>query len=132
MFPSEPLDRVREGMEVFDASGAHLGSVARVAAAVPRTTHPPDSDLLDSVATVVPSPPDMTEVSNVEAVGASPFGHKPAGLPDLPDPVLEHLRTHGFIELNAPHLPDSHRFIPADRITEVTETQVTIRRDHPA
>lgn len=132
MFPSEPLDRIREGMEVFNSSGAHLGTVARVAAAVPSTTHPPDSDLLDDVTRTVPSPPDMTEVSTLEAVGASPWGHTPADLPDLPDPILEHLRTHGFIEIDAPHLPESHRFIPADRITEVTDTQVTVRPDQPA
>ena len=131
MLPSEPLDRVRAGMAVFDASGAELGTVARITAAVPRTIDPPGSDLIDTVATVVPSPPDMTEVSNVEAVGASPFGHQPADLPDLPDPVLERLRAHGFIEVNAPHLPDSHRFIPADRISDVTETRVTIRSEPP-
>lgn len=132
MFASEPLDRVREGMSVFDTSGAYLGTVVRAQTAVRPTTHPPDSDLLDELGRIVPSPPDMTEVSDLEAVGASPWGHNPVDLPDLPDPILAHLRETGFLELDAPQLPDARRFIPADHIADVTDTQVTVRPVRPA
>src|SRR5690349_17176761 len=57
IFPNDPLERVREGMEVVDATGTRLGTVARVQVAIPeQPTHPPDSDLLDDMAQIVPSP----------------------------------------------------------------------------
>ena len=125
--PTDPLERVREGMEVVDQGGARLGQVKRVQLGAPEVTHPPDSDLVDELAMTVPSPPDMTDLSNLEAEGASPWGHDPAGLPDLPDELRTHLREVGFIELDNPRLRDVERFVAADHVDRVTEDRVVVR-----
>ena len=128
IFPKDPLERIHEGMEVVDATGTRLGTVARVQVAIPeQPTHPPDSDLLDDMAQIVPSPPDMTEESNVEAVAVSPFGHDPFELPDLPEPLRDHLRDTGFIEVDGARLSPTQHYIPGDHIQEITNDRLVVR-----
>ena len=126
MFPTDPLENVREGMDVFDAEGQRLGRVVRVQVATPAPTHPPESDLLEDMTETVPSPPDMTEVSDVEAVGVSPWGHDPLGLPDMPDPVRAHLQSVGFIEVEGIDITDAQRYIAADHVREVSGQRVVV------
>jgi len=116
-------------MSVVDAHGQRLGQVARVQLPPPPVTHPPDSDIIDEMATVVPSPPDMSEAgAELDVLGTSPVGHDPAGLPDdLPDPVREHLEAVGFIEVHGPELQTVDRFVAGDRVQEVRADQVIVR-----
>jgi hypothetical protein len=115
-------------MPVVDAAGRSLGRVARVQLAPPPVTHPPDSDIIDDMATLVPAPPDMSQASaEFDVLGTSPVGHDPSGLPDLPDEVREHLEQSGFIEIEGPDLEDVDRFVAADHIDEVKQDRVVIR-----
>jgi hypothetical protein len=129
ILPSDPLERVRVGMPVVDRAGARLGQVARVQMAATRVTHPPDSDILDEMSSVVPAPPDMSDASaQMEIIGPSPVGHDPADLPDVPEPVRAHLEQVGFIEINkGSDLAEVDRFVAADHIDEVAEDRVVIR-----
>ena len=128
MFPTDPLERVREGMDVIDDKGVRLGKVVRVQVAVAGTTrHPPDSDLLEEVAEIVPSPPDTSDISNLEAAGASPWGHDPMNLPNLEEPIRQHLRESGFIEVDGIDLTDAQKYIAADHINEVSSDRVVVR-----
>lgn len=133
IFPSDPLEQVREGMAVLDQHGGRLGTVRRVQAAPVPVTHPPDSDLLDEMATFVPSPPDMDDVAGFQAPGASPWGHDPSGLPDLPEPLREHLERHGFLELDlvrgleGGQVTAADKFVPSDRIVSVGPEGVVVR-----
>src|SRR5947209_16053340 len=103
VLPSDPLERVRTGMQVVDTTGHPLGQVARVQLPSPRVVHPPDSDIIDEMASVVPAPPEMSEAdAQFDIIGPSPLGHDPAGLPDLPDPWRAHLEQVGFIEVDGP------------------------------
>jgi hypothetical protein len=128
VLPTSPLERIREGMPVADVSGRSLGRVARVQLPPPPVTHPPDSDILDDMANLVPAPPEMSEASaEFDVLGTSPVGHDPAALPELPEQVREHLEAQGFIEVDGPNLTGPERYVPADRVAEVTQNQVTIR-----
>jgi hypothetical protein len=129
VLPTDPLERVRTGMSVVDAGGERLGQVARVQLAPPPVTRPPASDIIDEMATFVPSPPEMSEAAaELDIIGASPVGHDPAGLPaDLPDAVREHLAEVGFIEVDGPRLEGVARFVAADHIDEVRADAVVVR-----
>jgi hypothetical protein len=128
MFPTEPLERVRTGVEVVDVAGRRLGRVARVQLAATRVTHPPDSDLLDELVDLAPAPPEVAEVSGLEAIGPSPLGHDPAGLPDLPEPLRSHLQQVGFVEIEGEDLAHEERFVPGDHIVDVGEDRLVVRR----
>lgn len=115
-------------MAVMSAAGQRLGQVARVQLPLPPVTHPPDSDIIDDVATLLPAPPEMSEAgAELDMLGTSPVGHDPAGLPDVPDAVREHLEEVGFIEIDAPHLTGIDRFFAADSIEDVGADQVVVR-----
>ena len=116
-------------MSVVDSHGQHLGEVARVQLPPPHVTHPPDSDIIDEMATLVPAPPDMSEAgAELDVIGTSPVGHDPAGLPvDLPDAIRKHLEEVGFIEVHGSDLKASERFIAADQIDEISADQVIVR-----
>jgi hypothetical protein len=127
MFPTDPLDRVRIGMQVVDAARNRLGKVARVQPPAPPVTDPPDSDLLDEMARATPAPPEVAELSGLEMIGPSPVGHDPADLPDLPEPLREHLQMVGFIEIEGTDLSEVDRFVSTDRIEEVAGDVVVVR-----
>ena len=133
VLPTDPLERVHAGMHVVDARGQRIGQVTRVQMPPPPVTHPPDSDIIDDMATLVPAPPDMTEAgAEFDVIGTSPLGHDPAGLPsDVPDPIREHLEEVGFIEVEGSTLHGLNRFIAADQIHEVTGDRVVIRDVRP-
>ena len=116
-------------MTVVDVSGRRLGRVARVQLAAPPVTHPPDSDLIDDMAEVVPAPPEMAEASaQMDVIGPSPLGHDPLELPDLPEALRAHLEEVGFCEIEPEaELPDVGRFIPADHLEDVRADRVVAR-----
>src|SRR6185312_11557289 len=127
MFPTEPIERVRVGMEVVDSAGRVLGRVRRVQPAPAPVTHPPDSDLMDEMAEVAPAPPDMSEAgAELDILGPSPVGHDPSGLPDLPEPLRKHLEEVGFVEIDG-DMSDAERFIPADRLEEPSGDRIVAR-----
>ena len=128
VFPTDPLERVRTGLEVVDVAGRRLGTVARVQLAATPVTHPPDSDLLDEMVELAPAPPDVAEVSGLEAIGPSPLGHDPAGLPELPEPLRSHLQQVGFVEIEGEDLAQEERFVPGDHIVNVGEDRLVVRQ----
>ena len=130
IFPTDPLERVREGMLVVDATGDRpIGRVVRIQAAVRKAASPPEGDAIEEMVDVVPAPPDMSEAgAEFDVVGPSPLGHDPVGLGDVPEPLRRHLEQVGFIEIESDaKLPDSARLIAADRIDDISGDRVVVR-----
>ena len=118
-------------MTVVDAGGQRLGQVVRVQLPSPPVTHPPDSDIIDEMAKLVPAPPAMTgSAAELNMLGTSPVGHDPAGLPDVPEEVRAHLEEVGFIEVDGPGLRGAGRYVAGDHIEEVRADQVVVRTAH--
>jgi hypothetical protein len=116
-------------MTVVNSAGERLGQVARVQLPAPPVVDPPASDIIDDMATLVPAPPEMSQASaEFNMIGTSPVGHDPAGLPDVPDEVRDHLAEVGFIEIDGDRLRGLDRFVAADHIQEVRADAVVVRR----
>ena len=125
-FPTPALERVREGMTVLDESGRRLGTVARVRMGDPqavttRGEQPPSGD------------PGVVVAPTAEAGGPTGLGFVgpvlgagPGGL-DVPDPLRRHLLRTGFVEVDGPELKGPARYVPGDRVAEVTDSTVHLR-----
>ena len=125
LFPTSPLERVREGMAVIDERGRRLGAVVQMRMGYPQA---------------VTAPADPTDVSPARAVvapvgtgGTTAFGTAtPVGLaPDLPDELRQELLRAGYIEVVGPSVRGLARYIHGDRIAEVTGDAVYLRPAWP-
>ena len=123
MFPTDPLERVREGMDVVDVAGQRLGKVVRVQGATAQPPSDEPDDLEEEMAEAVPSPADMTDLASDDA---APWNPDIENLPDLPEPVRQHLREAGFVEVEGVDLTDAQRFVPADHIRDVDDQRVVV------
>jgi hypothetical protein len=99
---TNPLERIREGMTVSDASGRPLGTVTRVKMGDP-----------EAVTTEGNEPPP--------SLLGSAWGGDADGLgDDVPAVLRRHLRRAGFVEVDGPTLHGVERLIPGDRIADVS------------
>src|SRR5919202_3618514 len=125
-FPTPALERVREGMTVLDESGRRLGTVARVRMGDPqavttRGEQPPSGD------------PGVVVAPTAEAGGPTGLGFVGpvlgggSGGPDLPDPLRRHLLRTGFVEVDGPDLEAPARYVPGDRVADVSDGTVHLR-----
>ena len=119
LFPSQPLEQIREGMTVVDASGARLGTVKRVHMGNPEAALRDDD-------VVLTTPPDMDEPSL--AVGTSPVWSDSDTPHDLPAELRLQLLQSGFVEIDGPALHGSERFVPGDAVRAVSGDQVVLHR----
>ena len=124
--PTTALERVREGMPVLDESGRRLGTVARVRMGDPQavTTRGEQSPASDPGVLVAPT----------AATGGTPGGGFGApvrsggsGGLDVPDPLRSHLLRTGFIEVDGPDLHGPARYVPGDRVADVSDGTVHLR-----
>jgi hypothetical protein len=108
LFPSNVLERVREGMTVVDSPGHQLGRVIRLRM----------------------GDPDAASVEGNEptSVLGGSWATDLDGLEDLPDELRRDLRRAGFLEVDGPDLEGAARLIPGDRIAEVSGDTVYL---HP-
>ncbi|MGI9146514.1 MAG: hypothetical protein ACR2IK_08235 [Chloroflexota bacterium] len=125
IFASQPLEQVRQGMTVIDADGKQLGSVNRIEMGDPQ-----------AVTTAGNEPVNLGGVVLAPAAGVdggpgalgSPWGSIDAeGLGDVPDVLRQDLRRAGFIQVEGAILKGANRFIPSDRIAEVSGDTVRLQ-----
>lgn len=123
ILPTTALERVREGMTVMDESGRRLGTVARVRMGEPQavTTQGEQSPSSDPGVVVAPTaetggPTGLQFVAPVLSAGSG-------GL-NLPDPLRSHLLRTGFVEVDGPDLEGPARYVPGDRVADVTDSTV--------
>src|SRR5579859_4316270 len=106
VFASQPLEQVRAGMTVVDASGVQLGKVVRVQMG--------DPEARSTIAGVT-----------VKLTAGTPMWFD-AELHDVPEPIRRHLLRIGFIEIDGPSMPGSKRFIPGDWVSSVSGDMVVL------
>ncbi len=127
IFDSPPLERVREGMAVIDADGRQLGSVRHVQMGDPQAVASAgDAPTTSAVPGALVAPAAATE-AGPGVLGVPWFGDA-EGLADAPDVLRSHLRRAGFIQVEGTILEGANRFIPGDRIAEVSGDVVRL---HP-
>jgi hypothetical protein len=123
---TDPLDRVREGMTVVDDGGRDLGKVVSLRLGDPGAVsmtgnEPRGGDLVEA------DPPFLDDQAFM--MGTPPvYAGEHHALRDVPVSVREHLLRGGFIEVDGHGLDGAERLIPSDRIREVSEDVVTVRR----
>jgi uncharacterized protein (TIGR02271 family) len=110
VFPAQPIERVREGLPVVDSSGEKVGTVARVKLGDPQAV------------TAQGNEPDESGVLGIIPIGV---GRQPE--PDVPEPLRSQLLRVGFVKVDGRGLSDAERYVPADRILEVTEEAVRLK-----
>jgi hypothetical protein len=126
IFANSLLERVREGMTVLDASGRPLGSVARVQLGDPQAVTAAGQDEPAGEAGVVVAPASTPGGSIAFGAATPVAGAGPRRL-DIPEQLRRELLRAGFIELDGPDLDASERFVPGDRIEDVTNDAVRLR-----
>jgi hypothetical protein len=131
IYSPSSLERVRDGMIVMDHSGRRLGTVARVRMGDPqavttRGEEPPVSDVGVVVAPAEETGGSLGIGAAVPVLGRSLFGAA------VPDQLAQELLRIGFVEVDGPELKGPARFVPGDRIIEVSGETVRCRPGAPA
>ena len=125
LFPSQPLEQVREGMTVVDRSGTQLGKVIRVRMgdfeAVTIAGNEPEG-----AGVLIPAPPVMEETATM--IGTGPVWRDADALDDLPEPVRQHLLRAGFVEIQGRDLHGAQRFIAGSWVSTVSGNTVVVHR----
>ncbi|MBV9357725.1 MAG: hypothetical protein JO023_19610 [Chloroflexi bacterium] len=111
IFASTPLEHVREGMSVLDADGKQLGTVAHLHMGDPQAATTAGNEPMTSGADAL---------SSIWRTDVEEFG-------DVPDVLRAELRRAGYIEVDGSALEGANRFIPGDRIAEVSSGTVRLR-----
>ena len=106
--PTQLIERVREGMTVVDAAGERLGTVAFAKTGDPRAMTTRGNE---------PGEPGPT--------GAAPL--TVSGEPQVPGPLRSQLLRSGFIKVEGPGLADADRYVPGDRVGDVSADTATLR-----
>ncbi len=110
---NELLARVRQGMEVYDADGDHIGNVEFVQMG--------DEDPTNlGVETATDDRPELRDSSLVEDVARAFVTED-----NVPEELAERMRRYGYIRLDA-GLLRSDRFVMHDQISSVTEDRVNL------
>lgn len=104
------LTNIREGMDVYDANGKHIGTVERV--------HFGES--AEGVQTATPSSPNLRGSSFLDDL-AQVFTTD-----EVPDEVRERLLQQGFIRIDADGIFAADRYVTLDNVASVAQDRVTL------
>jgi len=127
IFALAPLERVREGMTVLDADGRPLGTVTRLQMGDPQAaTTAGNEPTASGVPGVVVAP--ASGATGESGAFGSFGGSDTEGLGDVPAVLRRNLRRAGFIQVDGPGLEGANRFVPGDRVAEVSGDSVRL---HP-
>ncbi len=107
VFPSQPMERVHEGMAVVDAAGKRLGTVGLFKMGDPEAV------------TVAGNDPSSAAVAGTGASLGSALGIA-SPEPRVPEPLRRDLLRVGFIKLDGADVPEDARYILADRVDHVS------------
>jgi hypothetical protein len=127
IFPTPPLERVREGMTVIDETDRQLGTVRRIRMGDPQAVTTRGEDTHQGEPGVIAAPAGGT--SGSAAFGAVvPFLEGGLDGLNLPDQLQRELLRTGFIEVDGHELEGAQRYVPGDRIVDVSDDTVRLRR----
>jgi hypothetical protein len=124
VFDTAPLERVREGMAVVDESGVRMGKVKHVRMGEPQAVTAAGGTQVGEGVSVAVAPANSPGGTTAFGGGVPFVGA--AEEPDLPDPLRTRFRRVGFIELENSELRGADRYIPGDRVREVTDQTVRV------
>ena len=110
LFPTGPIERVREGMRVVDAAGEQVGTVEAVSMGDPEAATTAGKD---------PRSPGLV-AAVVQAVSGE------GGEPDVPEPKRSQLVRSGYVKVDGPGLSGTDRYVRSDRIADATGETVTL------
>jgi Uncharacterized protein conserved in bacteria (DUF2171) len=110
VFSTQPIEHVREGMEVIDRDGKEIGKVEYIKMGDPQAATTAGSEheaggLVGKIAQTVFS--DETE-------------------PDVPEPKRAQLVRYGFLKVDGAGLFGADRYVRADRIANVSDDRVIL------
>ena len=111
VFSTQPIELVREGMEVYDAAGDKIGKVEYLKMGDPQavTTAGEEHEAGGMIGRVAQTFfPGETE-------------------PDVPEPLRAQLVRYGFIKVDGPGLLDKDRYVRSDLIGNVSDEVVTLK-----
>jgi hypothetical protein len=127
IFPASPLERVRAGMTVTDETDRQLGTVRRIRMGDPQAVTTRGEDTHQGEPGVIAAPAGGT--SGSAAFGAVvPFLEGGLDGLNLPDQLQRELLRTGFIEVDGHELEGAQRYVPGDRIVDVSDDTVRLRR----
>jgi hypothetical protein len=108
------LNGVHRGMHVVDVSGEDIGRVDLIRMGDPEATTTAGNT------EITPRPLDLM----AEALGGEDE-------PDVPEPLRSRLVRTGYLKLDGAHLLEADRYVPADKVRDVSEDKVrlSVRRD---
>jgi hypothetical protein len=118
IFDTTPLERVRAGMVVLSETGVRLGTVKRVRMGEPQAVTTAGETPMGEGVSVAVAP--VTPGGSTSLGGSVPFEAAAGEEADVPEPLRTRLRRVGFIELDGSDLHGADRYIPGDRIRDVT------------
>lgn len=120
VFPTQPIERVREGMTVLDAAGERLGTVAYLKMGDPEAATTQGNEARGTMAGAVLG----GDEGEPGAPGVAGLGVRE---PNVPEPLRTQLMRVGFLRLDAPHLKNEvDRYVPGDRIRDVSGDTVRL------
>jgi sporulation protein YlmC with PRC-barrel domain len=127
LFPTSPLERVREGMTVVDAQNRPLGTVANVFPGYPDAVTTNEDELQSGLVGLIIAPLEST--GGTTSIGAAMpiVVERLLNDADVPDQLRLELLRAGFIEVKAPGLRGPARFIHGDEVQEVADTTVRLK-----
>jgi hypothetical protein len=111
-------------MAVVDESGVRLGTVKRVRMGEPDAVTTGGTQAGDSVGVAVA--PANSPGGSTAFGGAMPVMGAGGEEAEVPDPLRTRLRRVGFIEVDGPDLHGADRYLPGDRVGEVTGDTVRL------
>ena len=131
IFPSLPLEGVREGMVVVDSDGRPLGVVIRVRQGNAQAASVGEEPQLErGPSMIAPALPDSGARGGA---GTAPAISGGLGLdePELPNELRLELLRSGFIKVDGPGLKGAARYVRSDQIIEVAGNTVRLRSRQP-
>ena len=112
VFHAPPIERVREGMTVLDASGRTLGTVEWVKLGDPGAITTQGEQIAQRGASLV------DDIARVVAGDERE--------PDVPEPFRSQLLRVGFVKITEAPLVAADRYVPADQARAVAGATLTV------
>jgi len=125
VFRTPPIERVVEGMRVFDVDGREIGVVEYVKFGDPEAITTQGNESENGIGfAAVPWRMNTGDTSPTNRGFGLPIVG--GGEPDVEDPLRSQLLREGFVKIDGTDLFDTDRYVRADQILDVSGDSVRI------